>query len=102
MVHQHILEFQVLQAAPHIVGAHAGTQTRIGEHEILFSELADGLADGVYSWLDKMVVDKLKKASDFTSVVGPAKRLVSEPTTAYCVTPTAAIIELKAVRINCQ
>ena len=67
--------------------------TEIGDDKILLGELVDGTSDGVcvmyvplqstvYSWKDKMVANKLNKAIGFTSVVGPAKRLVPESKTA--------------------
>ena len=69
--------------------------TRIGGRKILLSGLVYAtlyvaLQSKVYSWLDKPIFDKLNKTViEPSSVVGPAKNLISGPMMAESEIPAA-------------
>ena len=70
--------------------------TRIGGRKILLGRLVYAtlyvvLQSKVYSWLDKLAIDKLNgRAIDPKSVVDPEMTLISESMMDECVVPTAA------------
>ena len=68
----------------------------------VYASVSAALRTTEYSRLEKMVVDKLNQAAiDFTSVVGPAKRLVPASTMAEGVDPAAAL-SLRPSKLTCQ
>ena len=87
------------------------SSTRIGGLKILLGELVVDTADGVcgivravrstvYSWLDKLAIDKLKgRAIDSESVVGPAMKPDFRNNNGGMCGPHSCTIELQAVRI---